>query len=466
MSDYRDLQISDTWNPFKGLSNPNTHLEDTGTNTKEIKELYDQYHKKLHVNCYPRLFPQTIFIVSSKSSAKLLKVKEETLSSRSNLPFLCGEKMHSRVYPFASWYSGHQYGEYSILGDGRTISLGRVEQYTIQIRGAGGSPLSEGKSGLVPLTRCVHEFIISEALAKLSIPTTLSLAVIGTPTATLDNRCTTLQPSGIITRFAQSWIRFGTFEYFYYRGELKLLKSLTDFVIMEYYPTVLSQEGQETLTSSRLITSDLYDKQQESINGGNLVVGDENVIESMLDNIGKPVVVPLNRYGIFFRRVMQKTADLVAHWQANGFVHGLMNTENMSIIGIGINYEESGFMDSYDPEFTPNSNDKKKRYQFERQPEMAKWALSRLGQTLAHLIGDTYTTGSARPQTRSSEEPSKTSKKHQSAMPPNRTIPMGFLFDSSKAENIVREILNEFEGLFEIKYGEIMCQVRKCLNRN
>lgn len=459
MSEYRDLQISDTWNPFKGLSNP----EHAGTSNREIKDedkqLYEQYKKKLHVNCYPKIFPKTLFIISSKSSAKQLKVSEETLSSRSNMPYLTGEKIHHRAYPFASWYSGHQYGAYSILGDGRTISLGTVENYTIQIRGAGASPLSEGKTGLIPLTRCLREFIISEALFKLSIPTTRSVAVIGVPTATVDDTFMGPQSSGIITRFAPSWIRFGTFEYFYFRGDLKLLKSLADFVITEYYPQILSQEGQESLTSSRLITSDLYSAQQDNIIGGKLAVGDENVIESMLDEIGQPVVVPLNRYALFFRRVVQKTADLVAHWQAHGFVHGLMNTENMSIIGIGINYEESGFMDSYDPEFTPNMNDKKKRYRFERQPEMAEWALSRLGQTLVHLIGDSYTQESSRPPTRMSEERSKTPAKPRSAVTPNRTIPMGFLFNSSKAENIVRELLNEFVGLFERKYGEIMCQV-------
>jgi uncharacterized protein YdiU (UPF0061 family) len=332
--DFRDLEIKDSVNPFEGMLNGENVAPRPNQITTEKKEFYLNYYSKLHNHGFPRLFPKSYFVVGSKETCDILGVDFETLASPANLPYLCGEKVHPNAYPFSSIYAGHQYGMYSIMGDGRTISLGRCNDYTIQIRGAGVTAYGVRKSGLLGLSLCVKEFIISECMQKLKIPTSNSIAVLGTPLSAEEGE---IQEScGILSRCAPTWIRFGTFEYFHYRGELQIIKDMADYVIEKYYPEVLQKEGKDTLVTTRLISSELYDKKFESLGGGILVPRDD------FDQIiGEPVTIYLNKYAIFLREVMRRTATLVAYWQAYGFVHGLLHTENFSIIGIGLNYEKS-----------------------------------------------------------------------------------------------------------------------------
>ncbi len=167
---------------------------------------------------------------------------------------------------------------------------------------------------------------------------------------------TTVEPCGILTRFSPSWIRFGTLEYFHLRGDNVTVKALMDWLIEEHFPELVTLEFKEKLISKNLLPSELFEKDQQNMEGS-IMTGNEELEETIKKNgIGPPVQVPLNRYALLLRRIIERTAHLVAHWQANGFVHGNLNTENFSILGITIGSENGGFMDSYDPQWTPNKN--------------------------------------------------------------------------------------------------------------
>ncbi|EDQ02157.1 protein adenylyltransferase SelO [Shewanella benthica] len=242
--------------------------------------------------------------------------------------------------PLAQVYAGHQFGGFSPqLGDGRALLLGEVldkdgKRVDIQLKGSGRTPFSRGGDGKAVLGAVLREYILSEAMYALNIPTTRALAVVTTGEQIMR---TQLLPGAVLTRVASSHIRVGTFQFFSSRGEQDKVKQLADYAIERHYPELKSSQ------------------------------------QPYLD---------------FLSAVCDKQAELVARWLLVGFVHGVMNTDNMTISGETIDYGPCAFMDDYDPKAVFSSIDRDGRYAYNNQPVLAQWNLARLAETLLPLISD------------------------------------------------------------------------------
>jgi uncharacterized protein YdiU (UPF0061 family) len=256
------------------------------------------------------------------------------------LQTLAGNRKPGGRTPLATVYSGHQFGVWAgQLGDGRALLLGEADTpagaLELQLKGSGLTPFSRMGDGRAVLRSSIREFLCSEAMHALGIPTTRALAVIGSPQPV---RRETLETAAVVTRVAPSFIRFGHFEHFAHTAEDEhTLRRLADAVIERHYPAV-RHEG--------------------------------------------------NPYAALLREVTLRTAALVAQWQAVGFCHGVMNTDNMSILGLTIDYGPFGFLDAFDPAHICNHSDHQGRYSWARQPNVAFWNLHALAQGLMPLIGD------------------------------------------------------------------------------
>jgi len=255
--------------------------------------------------------------------------------SDENLLSICsGEKKLGDVNPISTVYAGHQFGYFvPQLGDGRSCLIGEISNYEISIKGAGTSPFSRGADGRAVLRSSIREYLCSIAMEALNIPTTKALALVASDTGVYREH---LENASIVTRVAESHIRFGHFEFFAARGQTENVKKLADFVIKHYLPHV-----------------DI-----------------ENYLE-------------------FFKEVVRSTALMIARWQAQGFAHGVMNTDNMSILGLTIDYGPFSFMETYNPGFVCNHSDTQGRYSFEKQPSVALWNLHRLADALKSLVNET-----------------------------------------------------------------------------
>ncbi|MBX3713948.1 MAG: YdiU family protein [Lysobacter sp.] len=252
--------------------------------------------------------------------------------------------------PFATNYGGHQFGHWAgQLGDGRAITLGESiddagGRWELQLKGAGPTPYSRSADGRAVLRSSIREFLCSEAMHHLGVPTTRALSLVATGEDVVrdmfyDGR-PKAEPGAVVCRVAPSFLRFGHFELPASRGEHDLLRRLADFTIRRDFPH-LRGEG-----------------------------------ESL--------------YADWFHEVCTRTARLMAEWMRVGFVHGVMNTDNLSILGLTIDYGPYGWIDAYDPDWTPNTTDAGgRRYRFGWQPAIARWNLMRLAQALAPLFGST-----------------------------------------------------------------------------
>ena len=249
----------------------------------------------------------------------------------------------------ASVYSGHQFGVWAgQLGDGRAISLGELIApdatcWELQLKGAGRTPYSRGADGRAVLRSSIREFLCSEAMHHLGVPTTRALSLVGTGDAVVRDMFydghPRAEPGAIVCRVAPSFIRFGSFELPASRGDVALLRQLADVCIARDFPQ-LAAAG------------------------------------------------PAG-HAQWFAQVCERTAVMVAHWMRVGFVHGVMNTDNMSILGLTIDYGPYGWVEDYDPDWTPNTTDAQgRRYRFGTQPQVAYWNLTRLAQALAPLFDD------------------------------------------------------------------------------
>jgi len=244
--------------------------------------------------------------------------------------------------PMATVYSGHQFGAWAgQLGDGRALLLGEVETASgpleIQLKGAGQTPYSRRGDGRAVLRSSIREFLCSEAMHGLGIPTTRALALVASPQSV---RRETIETAAVVARVAPSFIRFGHFEHFAHSGQPRhheVLQRLLDFVIEHHFPALAGQP--------------------------------------------QPALALLDE-------VVRRTAELMADWQAAGFCHGVMNTDNMSILGLTIDYGPFGFLDAFDPGHVCNHSDHGGRYAFARQPSVAFWNLHALAQALLPLIDD------------------------------------------------------------------------------
>lgn len=258
-----------------------------------------------------------------------------------------GNALLDGMQPYAANYGGHQFGNWAgQLGDGRAVSLGEVinaagERWELQLKGAGLTPYSRGADGRAVLRSSVREFLCSEAMHHLGVPTTRALCLVGTGEAVVRDMFydghAAPEPGAIVCRVAPSFIRFGNFELPTSRGDIALLRRLVEFTIRRDFPE--------------------------------------------LDGEGEAL------YAAWFTQVCERTATMMAHWMRVGFVHGVMNTDNMSVLGLTIDYGPYGWVDNYDPDWTPNTTDaQRRRYRFGQQPNVAWWNLSCLAGALAPLF--------------------------------------------------------------------------------
>ncbi|HEY0009558.1 MAG TPA: YdiU family protein [Tepidisphaeraceae bacterium] len=268
---------------------------------------------------------------------------------RASLEILSGNRVLPDMRPYAARYGGHQFGHWAgQLGDGRAITLGEISfegagRWEFQLKGAGPTPYSRRADGRAVLRSSVREFLCSEAMHFLGVPTTRAISLVTTGDAVTRDMFydgnPAAEPGAIVCRVAPSFLRFGNFEILASSDEHDLLKRLTDFLIADHYP--------------------------------------------MLDPIDPDV------YGKLLDEISRRTAEMIVHWMRVGFVHGVMNTDNMSALGLTIDYGPYGWLEPYEPHWTPNTTDAQQgRYRFGNQPSVALWNLGRLGAALFPLINN------------------------------------------------------------------------------
>ncbi len=290
----------------------------------------------------PRPLPSPYWVGVSRSMAGELGLSDEWMASQEALEAFTGNIPLAGAEPLASVYSGHQFGVWAgQLGDGRAILLGETDKgKEIQLKGSGLTPYSRMGDGRAVLRSSIREFLCSEAMHALGVPTSRALCVTGSNAPV---RRETIETAAVVTRVAPSFVRFGHFEHFAYSGQHDELKKLADYVIDRYYP-----ECRDATTLA-----------------------------------GNP-------YANLLQAVSARTAKLMAHWQAVGFCHGVMNTDNMSILGLTIDYGPFQFLDGFNPAHICNHSDTQGRYAFDRQPAVAWWNLHCLAQALMPLIDDAH----------------------------------------------------------------------------
>lgn len=287
-------------------------------------------------------------IAWSREMARTLGFSEADLADPSFAQVFGGNAIEPGMQPFAANYGGHQFGAWAgQLGDGRAITLGetldaRGQRWELQLKGAGPTPYSRTADGRAVLRSSIREFLCSEAMHHLGIPTTRALSLVATGEAVVRDMFydghPKAEPGAIVCRVASSFLRFGNFELPASRGDVDLLRRLVDFCIRRDFPELIG-------TGEAL-------------------------------------------YGDWFAAVCERTARLMGEWMRVGFVHGVMNTDNMSVLGLTIDYGPYGWIDNYDPDWTPNTTDAAGgRYRFGWQPKVAYWNLTRLAHALSPLFG-------------------------------------------------------------------------------
>ncbi len=300
-------------------------------------ELGDRYFTRLA----PTPMPHPHWVATSDACAGWLGFPDDwaTRSDWNSLQVLSGNATWRGSAPLASVYSGHQFGVWAgQLGDGRALWLGGLDTphgaLELQLKGAGMTPYSRMGDGRAVLRSSIREFLCSEAMHALGIPTTRALCITG---STLPVRRESVETAAVVTRAAESFIRFGHVEHFGNNGDLRALRALADFVIDHHVPTCRGE--------------------------------------------AQP-------YAALLQHVINVTAGLIAQWQAVGFCHGVMNTDNMSILGLTIDYGPFGFLDGFDPMHIVNHSDSGGRYVWARQPQVGGWNLRALAQGLLPLLDD------------------------------------------------------------------------------
>lgn len=315
---------------------------------------FDNSYAKLPETFYSSLPPVPVrkpqAVILNDALAAELGLNPEWLNGEEAASVFGGNTLPEGAYPLAQAYAGHQFGGFNRLGDGRAVLLG--EQLTpggrrvdIQLKGSGRTPFSRGGDGRAALGPMLREYIISEAMYALNIPTTRSLAV--TATGEPIRRETEL-PGAVLTRTAASHLRVGTFQYAAQWGGPDAVRTLADYAIERHYPEI---EAADPV--------------------GDAVAGADG-----------------ERYAAFLRGVVERQAALIAQWMLAGFIHGVMNTDNMTISGESIDYGPCAFLDAYDPSTVFSSIDTGGRYAYGNQPPIALWNLTRLAETLIPLLAE------------------------------------------------------------------------------
>ncbi|MBP1153669.1 MULTISPECIES: protein adenylyltransferase SelO [unclassified Paenibacillus] len=276
-------------------------------------------------------------VILNDPLATSLGLNVQALQSKDGVAVLAGNRVPEGALPLAQAYAGHQFGHFTMLGDGRALLLGEQitplgERVDIQLKGSGKTPYSRRGDGRAALGPMLREYIISEAMHALGIATTRSLAVVTTGESIIRE---TDQPGAILTRVAASHLRVGTFQYVSKWGTVQDLRALADYTLQRHFPEVDAGE---------------------------------------------------NRYLFLLQEVIKRQAVLIAKWQLVGFIHGVMNTDNMALSGETIDYGPCAFMDAYDPETVFSSIDHHGRYAYGNQPYIAAWNLARFAETLLPLL--------------------------------------------------------------------------------
>ena len=313
--------------------------------------------------------------VSSRAMEDL-GLHDDEVQTQEFLDLVAGNKIYwsedsAGSYPWAQAYAGWQFGSWAgQLGDGRAISLFETTnpetgiRYELQLKGAGRTPYSRFADGKAVLRSSIREYVVSEALNALRIPTTRALSLTLTPKATVLRE--TREPGAIVARFAESWLRIGSFDLLRSRGDRKLIRRLADYVAEDVFPgwkslrSFLSEDESSHLDPPR-------DVPKDAIQG--------------------PAGAEENRYARLYREIVRRNALTVAKWQCFGFMNGVLNTDNTSIFGLSLDYGPFAFMDNFDPSYTPNHDDHLLRYSYRNQPTIIWWNLVRLGEDMGELIG-------------------------------------------------------------------------------
>lgn len=280
-------------------------------------------------------------VVANDALATELGIDPESLYSETALNYFSGQALHPDWRPLAMKYTGHQFGHYNPdLGDGRGLLLADLLDHNgvrqdLHLKGAGLTPYSRFADGRAVLRSSIREYLCSEAMHALGVPTTRALALINSTSTVVREQ---IETGAMLVRVSPSHIRFGHFEYLYYTQQHETLRELADYTIERHHPDI-SMDSE-------------------------------------------------TRYAEWFTTVIERTAIMIAHWMSLGFVHGVMNTDNFSIIGETFDYGPYGFMGRYQPDFTPNHTDHSGRYAYSKQGHIAYWNLAALAQAIHPLMGE------------------------------------------------------------------------------
>jgi uncharacterized protein YdiU (UPF0061 family) len=325
-------------------------------NTLPGDPILENYTRQVPKACYshvqPEAFPKASLIACSKEMTILLGLKPEECESELFTRVFSGTELLENMQPYSCCYGGHQFGNWAgQLGDGRAINLGDVcapdgQQWTLQLKGSGPTPYSRSADGLAVLRSSVREYLCSEAMHHLGVPTTRALCLIATGESVVRDMFydghPKKEPGAVVCRVSPTFTRFVSFEFLTSRKETDILRSLADYTIKKDFPHLPGSDNPDKAT-----------------------------------------------YLHWFHDICLKTADMVIHWMRVGFVHGVMNTDNMSIAGLTIDYGPYGWLENYDPDWTPNTTDAEgRRYRFGNQPMIALWNLVQFANAIYPLVED------------------------------------------------------------------------------
>jgi uncharacterized protein YdiU (UPF0061 family) len=323
------------------ISDPDSRIKGKAITADDLP--FDNSFAELPPAFYTRLMPTPLpasyFVAASSRAAALAGLDPAALSREDVVAVFSGNHVPPRAQPLSAVYSGHQFGHWAgQLGDGRAILLGDLAgpegRMELQLKGAGLTPYSRMGDGRAVLRSSIREFLCSEAMAALGIPTTRALMITGSPQQVVRE---TIETASVVTRMAPSFVRFGSFEHWHYRGKQEELRILADYVIREFYPQLQGAH---------------------------------------------------NPYLELLAEVTRRTARMIAHWQAVGFMHGVMNTDNMSILGLTLDYGPFGFMEAFDVDHICNHTDQGGRYSYANQVPVGHWNCYALANALLPLIQD------------------------------------------------------------------------------
>ncbi len=310
--------------------------------------------RQVHRACYSRVWPTQVaapqLVAYAAEVAELLNLEPAACESEEFAQIFVGNRLLPGMDPYACCYGGHQFGNWAgQLGDGRAINLGEIinqqgQRWALQLKGAGPTPYARRADGLAVLRSSVREFLCSEAMHHLGVPTTRALSLLLTgELVTRDmfyDGHPKEEPGAVVCRVAPSFTRFGSFQIFTWRNEIEQLRQLVDYTLRTDFPHLA----------------------------------------------GPSIGVYLQ----WFEEICRSTATMIVHWMRVGFVHGVMNTDNMSILGLTIDYGPYGWLEDYNPDWTPNTTDAPGgRYRFGNQPQVALWNLAQLANAIYPLIGQT-----------------------------------------------------------------------------